>query len=258
MKKILEIIINYSKESKLLDEHALNKIINILINEYNLQNINYQIKNDFNFSFDRVRLGFYMWNSKTLTIYYKRIINYIKKGYYSTTIYYQYKLSKFETYVYKNLFILETIFHEFEHALQHKDYESESESLEHKLISISTKNNYRIKDNCELYNLSILERLANINSREKILLMISSLNNEVNKLLDLLFRQLMMKRMENYDIYDSPTIKYLELLNGKRYESEYLKEQILSLYSYDDRIKYGLYLTKSELSDNLLLIKKRG
>ena len=268
MGNILDIIYNYSKQSKLLDKNAVLLIFQILIKKYNIDNINsIHIGNKLNHH----TLGYNV--SKEIGICLPRIYSYTQKNIYNDN----YKNS-LNYYLKCNMAILQIILHELEHAIQRMKIKLNSNDIETYLLkiehdyaaeiwegylnSISIKKhiNYinKIKDYKLCYLISFKERMAQINSYNKSLQIIEPIKDEDNKLYHLYETYYLVSKICTYTSQDehlvAPTVFFFESID----KLEELNKIDRSNMSYEDRLKYGLELTADELKQTKELIKKRN
>lgn len=156
------------------------------------------------------------------------------------------KISKNDRVTFYNLLILQTIFHELEHANQKRN-KSEGNDWESEMLRAVSSSG---PETTMSYEYSLEERLAEIKSYEQVLELMKELGigNQIiydffNDRLQEIYRSGYHFRDENGYLvsedkgrFVSPTQKYVELRNCD-------KEKYLSLIegvSFEERIKYGL------------------
>ena len=160
MENILDIIYDYSKKYKLLDEDAFNKIMDELFKINNLEEYSFEIGSTKNPFFRD--LGDLI--GKDIFIFPKNIKNRINSNRYRIDSPLEETLPTFEKFLRMNTEMLLTCTHEVEHAIQDKAMrENNDDTLEKKLI--------RIEDS---YLRNTEGKLVFMNPIEKILLLIPS------------------------------------------------------------------------------------
>lgn len=271
MDNILDIFYEHSKNDKLLTREAIKKILDIILNELNLENkITYSLSTDEIFDISNI------WNINVLAefdmdsiiyIYYLELLKSINKKKYRTKFDKNYNLTDNDMSFKKNILILETIFHEIEHVKQLeivKDIYSDtieaiiyryeydffySELEEEYESNISYYLNVFKQNIIELttYNISFMERMANINSFKEMYNLLYKLGNNYSNLYNI-----------EKDILDDYIIKYYSTdLNGPTtkfinkigymeefYECNY--PNIIDKMSLEERLKYGFKITNEE------------
>ena len=281
MENILDIIYDYSKKYKLLDEDAFNKIMDELFKINNLEEYSFEIGSTKNPFFRD--LGDLI--GKDIFIFPKNIKNRINSNRYRIDSPLEETLPTFEKFLRMNTEMLLTCTHEVEHAIQDKAMrENNDDTLEKKLIRIEDSYlrntegklvfmnpiekilllipSYFEFKKLELayernYDISLMERLANLNSYEKIRDMLKQIKSELTTLPTLMDQVILTTQMETYIDKWGPTLLFFDklfLYNDKTAQYESLD------FPYEDRIKYGLNLTDEEFLDNnekMLKIKGR-
>ena len=280
MTNILDIIYDYSKRFKLLDEDAFNKIMDELIKLNNFQDVSFEIDSNKN-PFIR-DLGVLI--GKDIFIYPKNIMSRIKHERYKIDSPLEETLPLFEKYLRMNTEMLLTCTHEIEHAIQDRMMrENNDDTLEKKLVRIEDKYLRNTEDKLEFknifekciflipsyfeykklelgysrnYDISLMERLANLNSYEKIKKMLELIKDELTDLLTLMDQVILSTQMETYDSKWGPTLLFFDNLDS--YDEDISIYESLDL-PYEDRIKFGLNLTDEEFHNNKqLLLKIKG
>lgn len=273
MKNILDIIYDYSKKYKLLDEDAINKILDELFKLYQFVDYSYEVvtkKNVLNSD-----LGDLVGNDMTIYLYNLR--KKINDNDYPIESDLESKLPLFEGYLRMNCEMLLTCLHECEHCIQNNlmsEPISNDDTLEKKLIRVEDtylrkvegsflfidsidkilkfvpsfykyeKSKRRYERN---YDISIMERLANIHSFEKIKDMLKEIENELTVLLELMDQIIFAEKMGNYTTKWGPTLLFFDELG---YYDEVDRYEGIN-YSFEDRFTYGLNLTDDEFEDNI-------
>ena len=112
MEKVLKIIYNKSINNKIIDINDIDKILELLINEKQLNN--YVLNIDVQ-SIRSNNLASYSSHSKKITIY-SYTIELMLKNIENNIL----NISDFEKILYKNLSLLQVLLHEIEHANQER------------------------------------------------------------------------------------------------------------------------------------------
>lgn len=268
MENVLDIVYSYSFLNKLLDKKAIEQIIDIVCKLDDIETIeDIRIYTYSHKSLSNKDLATYMEGD--IEIYLSKIYNYIHT--YTMDYFIDTKTtSKFERCFINNLFILETVLHELEHALQNQYYILEKkDTIEHKLTSVELShinhindmydsNRYehrRLKDTYQqFYEFSFIERMADIRSKEKVLSMLEKVKDQEQRIYEyeqtlLHFNKICIYRHSSF----SPTIKFFMGI-GKYVD---IKKMNLNNLSYDDRLEYGLTLTQEELFSNKEILRKK-
>ena len=277
MKNILDIVFDYSFKRKLLDFDAIEKIIRLYKNEYNIEIVKSLTFYDrFEILFGRYSYASYL--ESEINVYYRRLLTCIKDNEHKSELESDFTLSIFEKYFRDNLFILKIICHELEHAIQTQKSQKEPITLEDKLIKyecdyldhmgeyvlnpskynketdeydaniietilyyIFESYDYKIyKSN---YDISLLERLADIDSMTKIYKMCDEIKNRIPNLYQLMNKLLLERKIRNYDnSFISPTVEFFKNLNRERifYFHDYID------MSLDERLRLGMPINPSE------------
>ena len=268
MENILEIIYSYSKKKILLDKKAIDKIIEIFKREYNLD-ILYEttIIQYSNKDYHNKDLSNYYDGS--IYIYLARIYAYLKK--YPINNYINNKtLSTFERFLINNLFILKTVFHELEHAIQDQLFISgKNDTIEEQLSRIEllhiedynriydidrrlyNKLHNQYKEN---YDSSFLERMADINSYKKALKTLESVKDQLGKIYEYEELLLLYIHMNTYKTYqDNPTVRFFTSID----KQDEISSIPLDGLDYSQRLKLGLNLSRTEYYSNMQALKKK-
>ena len=239
MENIFKIIYDKSVKNELLSLKDLDKRIEILVIEKNL--------NDYilNINFQSIRgnnLASYSYSSRTISIYTEKI----KEMLYTITN--SIILDKnLEISLYKNISILQIILHEVEHANQNKIAYSNN-SLEALILRLSYLVNNRYND--ELYEICPEERLAEIKSFDEIILLTNTIYNKFCNLSKILDMEKLKRLLRGYHYTNNsinvPINTYLILGNKTELLShiEGLYNNIN--YSLSDRLKYGFQINNNE------------
>lgn len=276
MDDILDILYDYSINNRIFDKEAISKILDVLltINSFD-DKISYLICKDDKTNLSNTSnggvLGEFDMNSK-IYIYYWEMLNAIRKNKYRTAIDEKYDLNSKETAFKKNMFILQTLFHELEHAKQAQIVDDmQDNSLEKKLYQFEI--NYVCVQDDVLskgmlryfitlfkhefiynmnYNISFMERMANIKSYEEICNLLLKLGNDFNKLYDI--QKEVKDRFIVKDYKDGligPTTRFISNLGYTKYFTKNDLLEALSELSLDDRIRYGFRITEDEYTKKI-------
>ena len=306
MKNILDIIYDYSKKRKFLDEDAIKKIIcnymdeknisiintvNIIYNkEFILTRIYKKISNVLSIKrndlFNNSILGTYL--DDYIDIYYSRIIKIYDTDELIEDSIYEDKLLLYEKIFRFNLYIASIIFHELEHAHQEEIYNTQGlKDIESKLIKLESfyLNNLgnKVLSRCEYnketneyemsnfkrilyilscikdqrkydknYDISLLERLADIDAQKSVIKTIEEVKKEINNLYCLENEILINRIIRDYpDSKESPTIDFFKNIMGKK-ALEGINFLKLDL---DSRLRLGLEIDDDEYMDTIKLLQ---
>lgn len=263
MAEILKIFYDYSINNKVLSRDAIGKILEIVLNENNLQDkVFYEISKDEIISWQSI------WNNNiiaefdmdtTIYIYYLEIFKSIYKKKYLTK--YDTNLNETEHTFKKNAMIIETIFHEVEHAkqlmyikniydgsLETQIYRYEYDFLfsedSYKNPFAYVKHNYIYQKN---YDISFMERMANFNSYEKTSLLLKELGNIYHKLYESEVKMTDDFMLEGYKkSLLGPTLKFIRNIG---YYDEFTNSGFIDEINnmpFINRFYYGLPITNEE------------
>ena len=267
MDNILDIIYEYSMRKKLLDRKAIEIIITIMIKENNIEIINNI--NIITHLFDNLSektLAYYF--NGDINIYLSKIYKYLKK-YSDNNLIDNKNLSEFEEYLINNLFILRTVFHELEHSNHERLIHYNNVSIEKELIKIELdfinriNNLYygdeekynrlkKLYDN--LYDISFIERLADIWSHEQIIKVLETDKNELKRIYEYEKLLLLNTELSTYKNFnDMPTIRFFIAIGKAKEISKY------DLYDLDfkTRLRLGLNLSFDEYFLNQRKLEKK-
>lgn len=290
MKNILDIVYDASKRRMPLSDKEVLKIVEQLVKINDIEVINeIHVVQRTELIFNKVTLGHYL--NDNIYVYYSRIMEFIAGCYHKSEFKLEDEMSVYETVFRINLFILFIIMHEIEHAIQEQiTISGDTNNFENRLIKLETDfltflgeevlsdENYNEIDgtynmnplefikyklayhyDCNLYNsnyeISYLERLADVRALSKILDMISEIKNEIKKLYTLQENILLDRRLEHYDDTTiSPTVEFFNNIYGPN-TFDYSDMGDLSL---EERLNLGMPITDYEYDSTkkLLLPKK--
>ena len=265
--ELLDLLYNYTSNYQLFDFETVKTICNI-IKEKNKLDINYEINNDNKSSvlYEHNNLGEYDLE-KTIYIFYQEIINCINKGTFKKMYYDNYRLSPIETIMVNNINILETIIHETEHAKQialiknsnidtvertlyQYEYDFMAPDYDYSETSF-IKYHYNIFKKYIIYslnyNISFMERMANINSKEEIISLLKEFGNEFKSVLNI------EKNILDYFMYEGykyningPTNTFIYKIGASKDFREHGYYKIVQDMNFDTRYRYGFQLTDNE------------
>ena len=253
--EILEIIFYYSANYRLPDKVFIEKIISLVVSYEKLD----KYINSIDYNYDGS--ASYGYISKILKFNISTIIDEINKEYnfYSDI----YNLNENSCLFNKYLFIcfntVTFILHELEHCKQIRRSETEStDDFEKNIID----NNLKILSiNPEIYkkehNLFPIERMANINSTSK-LIEILKIDSDFSSFINEVFNKDYNWFITRYYIYNKiPLLEYINITRSSLYyedilinkeNSKKLLRRVKKEVSLDDRILFGLPITKKELT----------
>lgn len=265
MDEILKMIIDYSKQNKLIDKKFVKNIIMLLIEINKLQS--YVDCFYFGNSLNSNKFGAYNFENHHLIIYYKKIKQYMMKN----RIYDV--LPEQEQIIAKNIRIFNFILHELEHAKQLRYICSDgNDSFEKSLLTISLKvpsamlSKKAAKEFCsEIYNFNPFERMAYIYSQKDIVNTLQNIHPELGEILKMESAFLLYQHMRGYTkIEDSslgeniilcPLYQYFYELNKvvpqlanmlNIDDLMIMQEDLINDMSFNDRTKLGLPIKEEE------------
>ena len=264
MDEILDILYDYTIKNKLFDITAIDKILKLLLINNGFRDIiSYEIvEKD---SFNRI-LGEFNLHS-VIYIYYGKLLKRIRQKAYLTKFDKKYNLSDIEITGQKNVFMINTLFHEVEHVKQLEMVKGiHNTTVERKLYQYEI-NFMRPHDDifdtgiikyciklikCELiynmnYCLSFMERMANIGALEQIKGLLIKLGSEFNDLYSVQGDVLDQYIIANYK-YDlfGPTTKFISNLG---FTKDFTKKDLVKIeetMNFDNRLRYGFMITEEE------------
>lgn len=265
------ILLSYIEEQKFADEKFINEIAKIIIKKRHLEE--YVQKVNLIDNPDDNLLGYYSYLNKEINICLP---------------------SKNMSVVEFNIKILTTLFHEFEHACQHKLYNEDNNSLKKQLLYLSLETykffeefdivtkkkltqeemakyialyNYYEKINNlydKLYSYLPSERMATIDSLKDIIEILSNINNtEIKEKLILIKRKQLIEAITGYIMQKnakSPLyVVYEELQKLQLNENiEFLIniKKIINNMTLEERLYYGFTIESSEYEEIIKEIVK--
>lgn len=245
MEKILRIIYNKTVNNEVLNLTDIDKILELLIIEKNLNdyiaNINVQQMRSNN-------LASYSVHTKGITIYIEMIeqmVNDIEANILNVT--------NFEKMLYKNFSILQVLLHEVEHANQQKIAYHDN-SLEALIIRLS----YLVNDGYgeKLYEYCPEERLAEIKSFEEIGKLASHIDRDKIILSNIIETETLKRLLrgyhyKNYSV-NVPIIDYFTFGNKEKLLQAFeLSDNVQKKYTLNERFKYGFPISVSEYGGNM-------
>lgn len=250
MENILKIIYDKSINSKIIDINDIDKILELLIDEKQLNNyiLNMEVQ-----PIRSNTLASYSSYSKKITIY-SRTIELMLKNIESNIL----NINNFEKILYKNLLLIQVILHEIEHANQEKISYTEN-TLEAFIIRMA----YTIDDSYfeTLYEYSPLERLAEIKSYKEVIFLISYLKNKLVKLPVIIEMDKLQRFLRGYHYtqgkISSPLITFFKqgnkelVLETFDWYNKNSLHMVCTQYNLDERFNYGLPITLDEYSNSM-------
>ena len=173
-------------------------------------------------------------------------------------------LTKIEISMYRNIFILQILLHELEHANQERLLYLNN-NLESFIINLSNCVDFSLQD--RLYEFSPNERFAEINSFEDILNMIKQISKKMPDLNNVIQTEFMLRTIKGYHYKDSnitsPLIDFSELGNQKEqlecfdwFENDLRKcyINVSKKYNLANRKFYGFPISREEYAEDMLYI----
>jgi hypothetical protein len=235
MENILKIIYDKSINNKVLKLNDIEKILELLIVEKNL--------NDYilNINVHPIRgnnLASYSTYTKQITIYVNKVEQMITNIENSIL-----NANDFEKSLFKNLSILQILLHEVEHANQYKIAYNDN-SLEAFIIRLSylIENGY----NELLYEYCPEERLAEIKSFYELKNFLKIIENKLEVLPEIIETEKLKRLLSGYHYKDSkinvPIVDYFTL-GSKKYLLHSLKLEAYDSYTLNERLKYGFAIS---------------
>ena len=286
MEDILDILAEYSMKYDYLDTEAITKIIKLYKKEFDISILSeINIYSNKEVLSKNSKIGCYADNY--INIYYNRLLFNIKNDNYKSDFDDEYKLSVFEGFFRRNLFILFNICHEMEHAIQEQTSQQAPRNLEDKLVGIENDyldnlgqyaldpNKYNevtglydvsyfewflyllayYKENKIYdynYSISLLERLADIDAMEKLYKMCEAFKSYIPNLYILMEKMILDRKIRDYDSsFISPTTEFFLNLTGER---QYNNEEYSQL-SFEEKLRLGLPVDKKEIAKIELKLK---
>lgn len=280
---LLKLIYQYSSKRKLVDNNYIDKLIDIIVTQKQLNKYIYKLEI---LPYGEYReigrlLANYNPNSKTLRVFNNCITDMLKEK-----DKYRILFTDIEQMFYNNLLITQIILHELEHINQRKIIDSE-DGIEAGILKASMlridleKVNELLKLGCnkeeilvrfqedirrkrqnykENYYYAPEERLAEIKSYEEIIKVISEIKEFIPNLLDFENTNLLENMLRGYECQEyqegiimPPTFHYLlqsgqSLQQFEWFDSEYSKclEFTKEKYKLKDRMKFGLLIDEDE------------
>ena len=272
MDNVLDIFYEYSINHRLLDRKAISKILDIILKSNNLnKDISYIISKDSKFDITSMGncniLGEFDMDS-IIYVYYWEILKSIRKKKYLSYIDRKFEFDNIEIMFKKNIFILQTLFHEVEHAKQLESTKDIfNKSIETRLYQYEINYMYPHYDIFDKgiisyytalikheiiynknYNISFMERMANIKSFEEIYRLLLKLGNDYRKLYDIqreIIDDYMVKDYDNGGLI-GPTTRFICNLGYTYY---FTKDDLINMnekLDFDERIRYGFRITEEE------------
>ena len=286
MKEILDVLFDYSMKRKIFDIAAIEKIFKSYKKEFNIDILKkLNIIDKFEIIFGHPVVGTYV--DDYIDIYYSRIMCTIRINDFKSDFMEEDILSILEGFYRRNLFILLNVCHEMEHAIQAQISKNTPRSLEQKLIKIENdfldnmgkkvldpskydletdefdlssfeyikyihaynKENRLYKSN---YDISLLERLADLDAMTKLYNMCEEIKSYIPNLYILLDKLILERKLQGYDYsFISPTTEFFINLTGERqfYFPNYIN------MSLEERLRLGLPINTKEYDELYLKLK---
>ncbi|MCR4581714.1 MAG: hypothetical protein K5666_04300 [Bacilli bacterium] len=283
-KELYGLVYEYSKHKKIIDESFITYLILLFDIYYGtkdfVKNVNYVSGFEVG---QRVNVAKYQVSDREVIINYEAIRYVLAKNKRYETLF-----SDSEKYFYKNLTILQYVLHELQHAVQNKQSKDKKDTSDEKRIvsgslisalSISPENlaivmrfNEKAVEDIinqllayravykKYYDKVPLERLAQIDSYERIVKIITHFKDECPSLYDFYVASLYEVMQEGYttsnEEYSCPTELFLSKIG---YENDWqslsfydedptkLKDKMFKTYCPMERTRLGLILSDDEL-----------
>ena len=286
MEEILKLIYDYSSNNKIIDKKYLEKVVSLFVNYYNLHDcFNGFVFKDFHENNAKDIAG-YSYKAKTIYIFNNPFNEEVtKKSLIDSCVPINQKI------LLKNVELTHIILHEIEHIIQAKimceKTSTESEILKLSGISKSQeiirnrlKNqgyseeeinniiNNKMKMYYKYYSYAPPERLAEINSFEKMAKILEPIKGSIPKIHQNEIIKMEQNMLKGYK-YNNQLISPTSLFLKEQGEEKYLRKfdwfdnnQRLSLkkskkhYSFSDRIKLGLPIELSEYNKEEIKVKR--
>ena len=275
MEEIIDILVNCSLKHIIIGDDIIRKIFTILINIDDLTYIDLQIKNKKS-RFLAVHQRYYNYfeenNSEydscsLITVYKKKIEEYIKKNKYKTDFLEEDLLSLYEQYLRINLEILEIIMHEIEHAKEKIKAKLHNESVENRLIKLEYDMSISL-NKCDKketlnallkvaksvivyeanYDIAFSERMARVNPLGLIIDELMKKPDGIESLFNL--KQLIYEQIlfQDYIKMSSGIIAPTTVYFGKLGLIEEFKAINIESLDFEERYRLGLHLSEEEYS----------
>lgn len=257
--ELLNIIYTYVFNYKEPDKHFLENVLDIVINKDNLR----EFIKDINYNYDGN--GAYGFISKTLRFNITNILDDAKRSFNLRKNIYESEIniSNLEEYIYLCSTFILTILHELEHVKQIRILETTQEKtfekslIQNSLDILSINPDFYRKE----HDLFPVERMVNINSTSK-LIEILKLDNDFSSFINKAFNDDYKRLITNYYIHKNiPLLEYINITRSSLYyedilinkeNSKKLLRRVKKEVSLDNRILFGLPITKKELTKIIL------
>jgi len=250
MENILKIIYNSSKKGKTLTFKNIEKLLELLINEKQLEEYISDIHIQ---QIGSNKLASYSNYERKITIY-TSVVNTMLNDIENTIK----TNNTFEIFLYKNLSLLQVILHELEHANQEKILYTNN-TLEAFLLRISQF----VLENDLLYEYKPEERFAEIKSFDDIITLFNMLEIKNFNLSSILKTDKLQRELRGYHFKNNkiniPLFTYFILGNKESllnafdwYLSDYNKclEQVSEEYDFNQRLFYGFPISINEYAES--------
>ena len=262
MDEIFAMLEDYSKRNIIFTRKAIERILNILLQIDNLQRrVSYEISRDEIISLDNLQnkniLAEFDMDS-VLYVYYREILKSIYKKKYLSK--YDTNLSKIAIAFKKNIMIIETIFHEIEHAnelvkiqnvydghiaTQIYRYEYDYQFATDDIGMIEFIKRSIIFRRC--YNISFMERMAEITALERTGTLLEPLDGELAILKEnerKIKEDFILKEYQNG--LSGPTTKFLSCIDCLKDFNDSGYMNVIRSMPFEERLRYGFGITESE------------
>ncbi len=276
--KILEMLYNYSINNKLVDEHFIDKLVEIVIEHKKLSwyvkevNIVSGVNNVY-CPFENSRVGaYYLPLEKSINVCCESLNQYMQMGDGNAYIF-----KGVELYFYKNLLTVQSLLHELEHANQLRMVDKNISGIEGEILQYSFDETIKVfrkfsigfpieqcfygvnidkikkRYNQEEYELMPDERLAQHNSYEETIAILNYIKNFVPNVIKYQEFCKLQDSLRGYismnEFIKAPTISFVKMLGEEEslnkfewYDSNHTicLDKSKHMYSLYDRLKYGL------------------
>lgn len=283
---LIRLIYDYSIKEQYVDDEFIKQLIDMVVSKEQLQEYVKKHSIESYCKDSKKKIAGYSVIEKKIIVYRDSMYRIIESRKEEQDL-----LSKIEQIFYKNILIVQIILHELEHARQNK-IAFEEETLEGRLcyfdgmnfVALNSldsaldyldyeervNNYYRYYKNN--YEHSPIERLAEINSYQKLLNALRKIEEFIPNLVNLEDANKLEQMLLGYDfraniiisskIRPSPTIQYLQGLGVDMNSFDWYDEipqKCFELsrkyYSLNDRLKYGLPVNDFEFGECLKILK---
>lgn len=247
---------------KIIDNDYINKVYNYYIDKYNLHDSCTKLE----FNSKNNNFAFYSSYDKKIVMNLNNMIERFNK------ISKNHNLKDKNYYGYINLKIIQFLLHEIEHAVQ-DNMSDKIDNLEEILISCTKLNMdlWEISGNGKMYEETYIynpnERMADINSYKKIMMILKTISSDqsLKEMSSLLKKEYILSLIRGYDENICPSEKYL-LTTGLSYiwtemsfydkDKNEMNKKVKKEYSFNKRLYLGLPIDNREFKKISFLTKK--